>query len=504
MPLRRILPPLAVLLLVALIARAQTGPDPHYWRLDEVNQQLAAWAAAHPDLVHLTTLGSSGQGEAIPLVCISDHAAVREREPGVFQHGAQHANECNGTGAVMNAIARLLAGYGQDPAVTARVDELELWFAPIVNVDGHRHVFSGAPTWADWRKTMRDNDADGEIDFPGDGVDLNRNWDWRWDESDETDPDSQKYKGPFPFCEAEARALRDFVLRERPLVVVDYHSPVTISWTDEIFYVWPSSPDHLIARDVALEWADATRNRHGETYGAIYAFDTLPKEQCWVHGNTGILVFLVEIEDRCWFTGATVDSVAHRVARGSMSLLDRVLDGPGVRGQVTDAATGQLLAAEVALAELDGGGIGPRRCDQETGSFERLTDTGTYTLRVSMRDYEDAEIPVTVSGGWTTVDVALDPIATAVDDPGPARPWLDLANPLRAGQRLTLRLPAGAQAARADLYDVRGRHVTTLATGLAAASDHRLALPRDLADGGYLLRVRSGASTIQRRVVYLH
>jgi len=105
------------------------------------------------------------------LLLLLAHAAVGEVEPALFPHAAQHANECNGTTALMVLMDRLLAGYGNAAAVTARVDGLELWLAPVVNVDGHRQVFGGAPGWPDWRKTLRDDNGNGQVDVPADGVD---------------------------------------------------------------------------------------------------------------------------------------------------------------------------------------------------------------------------------------------------------------------------------------------------------------------------------------------
>ena len=87
-------------------------------------------------------------------------------------------------------------------------------------------------------------------------------------------------------------------------------------------------------------WADATETVFGSHFNVIYAYDTLPKEQCWVYGNTGILAFLMEIGDHCWYTGADVDTIGARVARGGAALLDRALHGPGVMGTVTDELTG--------------------------------------------------------------------------------------------------------------------------------------------------------------------
>ncbi len=212
-------------------------PDPGYWRLADIEAQFATWAEQYPDIFHPMVLGSSGQGRDIPMVMISDAQPGDPAEPALIFHGALHANEPNGTTAIMHSIATLLSGYGSDPEVTARVDGLEIYYIPILNVDGHLHVFSGAANWRDWRKTMRDNNGNGQPDFPGDGVDLNRNWDWNWDAYGESDPASQKYKGPSAFSEPEIVSLRHLILEERPAVVVDYHSPVTISWRSYVF--WP-------------------------------------------------------------------------------------------------------------------------------------------------------------------------------------------------------------------------------------------------------------------------
>jgi hypothetical protein len=486
-----------------------TGPDPAYWRLDDVHAQVDAWQQQYPDLIHRTTLGSSGLGEGILLVRVSDNAAVSEPEPAVFFHGALHANECNGTGAVMHQIAALLAGYGHDPAVTARVDGLELWFAPILNPDGHRYVFGGHPHWADWRKTLRDNNDNGTVDFPDDGVDINRNWDWNWHEYDNDDPSSQKYKGPYPWSEPETVAAREFIATERPVVVVDYHSPVTITWHNYVFYPWVSQsglpcPDYDIARDIADDWAAATRTLDGGSFHSIYAYDTLPKEQCWSYGKTGTLAFLMEIADQCWFTGAAVDTIAVRVARGSTALVDRVLAGPGIRGTVTHGITGEPMLAEVRILELHHDAIGPRYTEVEHGQFYRLTESGDYTVEVSLRDFESQTMPVTVgASGWAEVDVVLMPVATAAADVLVDADWLRIGGTVRGDRQVWLSLPAGLPAARVDLLDLRGRRVAVLGDGLVAGRPHGLRLPAGLADGVYLVQARSGGQRQVARLVYL-
>lgn len=495
---------------VGIVPVRADEPDPRYWRLAQIEAALATWATAYPEIFHRTSLGPSGEGTPIPLIRISDHAAVDEAEPAVVFHAAQHANECNGTGAVMAQIAALLAGYGHDPAVTARVDGLEIWFLPVFNVDGHGQVFGGTADWDQWRKTLRDNNGNGQVDFPDDGVDLNRNWDWFWQECDDDQPADAYYRGPSPWSEVEAVLLREFVLAERPVVVVDYHSPATIGWANYVFYPWLSthgwgpSPDRDVLRAFAQEWAAATRDQANAPFRSILGYDTLPKEQNWIYGHTGILAFEMEISDRCWWTGAVVDTIAVRVARGGNYVLDRTLDGPGITGRVTDAVTGEPLVAEVQLAEMHSPHVGPRWTDARHGQFFRLTMNDTYTVTVSRRDYTSETRAVTVAGNtWTTADFALTPLMTGIvaDPAASVAGWLRAANPLHAGASLSVVLPAGLPRARAELYDVRGRRLATLGEDLAPDRPHALRLPGQLSAGVYLLRVGAAGRQLVGRIV---
>jgi hypothetical protein len=500
----------AILVLIAVLARADE-PDPRYWRLDDIAARFDAWELAYPDIFHQTTLGTSGQGEDILLARISDHAALDEAEPAILFHGALHANECNGTGAVMQQMGTLLAGYGHDQDITARVDGLAIWFVPVLNPDGHRYVFGGGPDALDWRKTLRDNNGNGEVDFPDDGVDINRNWNWNWQGYPDDDPGSQKYKGPYPWSEPEAVAMRDFILAELPMIVVDYHSPVTISWANYIFYPLMSQngggpgPDFDIARDIALEWAAATQTLGGGEFHTIYAYDTLPKEQCWVYGNTGSLAYIMEIASHCWYDDADVDSIAARTARGSVTLLDRALHGPGLCGKVTSGITGEPMLAEVRILELHDDGVGPRFTDADHGRYYRPTLPGEYTVEVSLRGFVTQEIPASVgSTGWTTVDVVLMPEVTAAADVLTGASWLRVGDTMRGSRQVRLTLPAGLAAARVELFDPRGRRLAVLGQDLPAGRPHELRLPTGLASGVYLVRARSAGRQQVARLVYLN
>lgn len=82
-----------------------------------------------------------------------------------------------------------------------------------------------------------------------------------------------------------------------------------------------------------------------------------------------------------------------------------------VKGTVVDAANGEPLGwATVALLDVAGNVVTGIACD-EKGSYEIQTETGDYTLRVSMIGYSDATREICLQTGLNTMET----IALAVD-----------------------------------------------------------------------------------------
>jgi hypothetical protein len=92
-----------------------------------------------------------------------------------------------------------------------------------------------------------------------DGVDPNRNWggpDWRADAYDSNAQFRTGLGGPEPFSEPETRALADWVLANRPALVINYHSAgsfmfggrdglageLSATYADVSGYAWPGAP----------------------------------------------------------------------------------------------------------------------------------------------------------------------------------------------------------------------------------------------------------------------
>src|SRR6056297_201117 len=119
------------------------------------------------------------------------------------------------------ALARQLIEYFDDAGRAEGVipEGVSLYIIPVLNPDGLAAVTDGKeleefdPTSVDITKGR----------FNARGVDLNRNWDARWEPVSEW-RNMEVDAGSHPFSEPETRALRDFVLRLKPTVIVSYHS----------------------------------------------------------------------------------------------------------------------------------------------------------------------------------------------------------------------------------------------------------------------------------------
>ena len=410
---------LGVIVTASITVASFAAPDPRYHDYDEVLAFFDDWAAEYPDIFHREVIGYTLVGEEpIWAARISDNAAISESEPGIMIKAAIHANEINGVNTIIYMMDRLLTRYGQQSYYTDMVDNIEMWFVPILNVDGTRMVFAGGDHWDWWRKSKRDNNGDEQYTYPIDGVDMNRNWDYRWAEYDSTQWESSRYKGPYPWSEPEVVAMRDFILQERPVFLMDLHSPDVPTIGRKIWWPWydPNygtyGPDRYIYAPICTTLGNRTESEQNGVYydGDGPCYNQLPKEQCWAYANTGICAFLMEISRQYWWTGATIDTIAARTGRGLFYLMERTLSGPGLTGTVTDSLTGLPLVAEVRVQQVHDPDIGPRLTEADHGRYDRLLNAGSYTVTVSADGYWSQTESIYVSGsGWTELDFKLYP-----------------------------------------------------------------------------------------------
>lgn len=254
-----------------------------YHTYAEAVAEMASYAASHPAIARVETIGTSLEGRAISAIKISDNPAVDEGEPEVLVVGCHHARELMSVELPLYLMRRLLDGYGVDPTLTALVDGREIWIVPVVNPDGYvyvqEHANGQSSGW--WRKNRRPN-ADGSV-----GVDLNRNYGYEWAHDDfgsSPTPSVETYRGTAPFSEPETAALRDFIASHAFTTSLSFHS-----YGDLVLYPWGydllDTPDHPVF--FALGDSMATQNGYragNPKSNAIYL--TNGDMDDWVYGDS--------------------------------------------------------------------------------------------------------------------------------------------------------------------------------------------------------------------------
>ncbi len=488
------------------------GPDTRYWNYGEIISALETWEAQYPDIFHREIIGYSGiDGHPIWAVKISDNASLHEAEKRLIFDAAIHANEANGPGAIMYMIDKLLTNYGSSGYYTNFINNLEMWFVPVVNVDGYEIVFEGGTNWADWRKSKRDNNGDKSYSYPIDGVDCNRNWDYRWDEYQGTSYSDSRYKGPYPFSENCVVAIRDLIMRENPVFLMDFHSPDVPSIGNKIWWPWydNNGGGYGVDRAAFEPISDALGNRcQTETGGWVNgygpAFNEIPKEQCWVYKNTGICALLMEISRQFWWTGATVDTIAARTGRGNFYLMERALSGSGLTGTVTDAMSGAPLLAQVRVNQVHDASVGPRMTEQFHGHYARLLQPGSYSVTFSAEDHQTQTLSVYLgSSSWTTLNVLLQPDPADVDiDEQIAESILWVDSMKGYGGSVHYRMVEQDEISL-DVFDMSGRFVMNLAEGMKSPGVRSVPLSMSLGSGSYMLRLGASDWEVVRKFIVL-
>ncbi|HEX9734511.1 MAG TPA: M14 family metallopeptidase [Thermoanaerobaculia bacterium] len=161
---------------------AAPPPDPPFNRVstyEEVTGYLEGYAAAYPDWVELESIGKSIEGRDMWLLTLNNPATGPDlAKPAMYVDGNIHANEVQGTEAVIYTIDFLLESYGRLDRVSELLDRAAFYFVPMVNPDGRARWFAG-PSTAHFPRTVmvpvdddRDGlrDEDGYDDLDGDGV----------------------------------------------------------------------------------------------------------------------------------------------------------------------------------------------------------------------------------------------------------------------------------------------------------------------------------------------
>jgi carboxypeptidase T len=180
---------------------------------------VQAFAAAHPTMAHIFSLGTSYEGRDLIGVRISDDPTDNLSEPGVFYVAEHHAREHLTVEVVLNMMHMFL----EQPQLTDLVRTRQIYIVPELNPDGAEYDISGG-FYHYWRKNRQPAPPPNQSIL---GTDNNRNYGYRWGccGGSSSDPNSETYRGPNAFSTPEDTAMENFMLAHPNITTgISFHS----------------------------------------------------------------------------------------------------------------------------------------------------------------------------------------------------------------------------------------------------------------------------------------
>ena len=370
--------------------------DSLYHNYTEMVTDIHAVETAHPDIVHVFSIGKSYQGRDIWAAKISDNVATDEAEPEVLFDALHHAREHLTVEQALYLLHLLADNYGTDTQITDLVNSREIWIIFAVNPDGFVYdltcTHSSHPPYCAWRKNRQPNAGTSAI-----GTDLNRNYEYDWGccGGSSANPASITYRGARALSAPESRAVRNFV-RSRVIGGIQQIRAHITFHTNGQLILWPYGhtktdiPSDMTPIDhatfVALGRAMAARNGYKpEQSSDLYITDG--DEIDWLYGAQRIFSFTWELyppeTPTVWGDHYPADeNIAPQTARNRAALLYLI------------SAAGCPYAA-VGQADQY---CGPFYDDTEIGRGWQVNPDGTDTAPAAARFARGNPEPTTFNG----------------------------------------------------------------------------------------------------------
>lgn len=268
-----------------------------YLHLAEVYQELDSMRMLYPELISQKfSIGNASTIEGRPVysVRMSNQPDQPQNKPRVLYNALIHAREPMGMQQLIFYMWYLLENYATSEEIRYLVDNLELYFIPVVNPDGYAYNYSYAPIGGgDWRKNRRNN-GDGTY-----GVDLNRNFGYMWgydNNGSSPNPGDVTYRGTAPFSEPETQIIRDFIVENDFRLAINYHT-----YSNFLLYPWCWQTQITPDSTLQLTYADYFTKESGYLSGmpGQILYNTNGDAMDWQYGEQSLkqktLAFTVEV-----------------------------------------------------------------------------------------------------------------------------------------------------------------------------------------------------------------
>ncbi|XP_040894202.1 carboxypeptidase A5 [Toxotes jaculatrix] len=172
-----------------------------YHTLSEIYSFQDMLVAENPTLVSKMVIGQSYEGRPLNVLKFSTGGTNR---PAIWIDTGIHSREWVTQASGTWFAKKIVTDYGTDPALTAILNEMDIYLEIVTNPDGFFYTHNSNRMW---RKTRKPNPGSSCV-----GVDPNRNWDAGFGGPGASNrPCSETYHGPRAHSESEVKSIVDFV-----------------------------------------------------------------------------------------------------------------------------------------------------------------------------------------------------------------------------------------------------------------------------------------------------
>jgi len=391
---------------------------PGYFDHTEIVDEMYDFESSYPsickvyDLTETYSMPPTYEDRHIYAVKISDNVEEDEDEPTFLMVSCHHAREIITPVIALYSIDQFTSNYGDDPDITALVDEYEIWISPVWNPDGYEYVYYVDNMWRKNRNPCP----------PGVGVDLNRNYPFGWDSgcSGSTDPNSETYKGPSPASEVETQTMIKFSNDQHFAKVLDYHS-----YGSEVLYGY-SCHTHPFS---SFFQSEATDLSTAAGYGGSTRVPSAEGENYeWQIAFNGSYANLMETYTSFQPEYNIALAEAEKVWPGTIWMLERPIS---VIGHVKDSLTGEPIIANITIEDLSFPNDEEFYSEPTFGRYHLFLPAGSYKLEFSSDNYNSESKQVTVTDTSSlTLEIELErlnekPNNPSIDGPLEGNPGIE-------------------------------------------------------------------------------
>lgn len=255
-----------------------------FFTYQEAMNKIDSLAILYPNIVSIKKpIGNytTFEGDSIFWLKISDNPNTNEAEPQMLYDAVHHAREPLSLSQLIYYMYYLCENYSSNSEIKYLVDNIEMYFVPIVNPDGYKYNEQTNPFGGGmWRKNRRDN-FDGSF-----GVDINRNYGTGWgfnNTGSSAMSSAETYRGTAGFSEPEIQAMRDFSNAHNFRFAMNYHT-----YSNLIVYPWgylsKNCDDSVAYREICSQLSKYNFYKTGTDMETV-GYSTNGSSDDWMYGD---------------------------------------------------------------------------------------------------------------------------------------------------------------------------------------------------------------------------